>query len=59
MKRIKDERKIKTEGVIFGGIYKPKKNPFRHSYRAEYALVVFLVAIFAFFVFVLKIAGAT
>lgn len=59
MKKRKTEQIIKTEGVIFGGVYKPKKNPFRHSYRAEYALVVLLMFVFAFFVFVLKIAGAT
>ena len=49
--------KIKSEGVIFGGMYKPRKNPFRHSYRAEYAILFFLVSTFAFFSFVVWIAG--
>ena len=57
VERDKKKMKIKSEGVIFGGTYKPRKNPFRHSYRAEYAEIGFLVCIFALFLFVLWLAG--
>ena len=49
--------KIKSEGVIFGGAYKPRKNPFRHSYRNECAEIGFLACIFALFLFVLRYFG--
>ena len=51
------EKGIKSEGIIFGGIYKPKPNPFRHSYRAEYAVIILLSGIFVLFTMVLKMAG--
>ena len=56
-KGIKTERMFKTEGIVFGGTYKPKPNPFRHSYRAEYAEIILLGSIFVFFTMVLKMTG--
>ena len=54
---VKTERITKTEGIIFGGIYKPKPNPFKHSYRAEYTEIILLSGIFVFFTTVLKMGG--
>lgn len=51
------EKGIRSEGIIFGGMYKPKPNPFKHSYRAEYAVIILLGGIFVLFTAMLKIGG--
>lgn len=49
--------KIKSQSIVFGGAYTPKPNPFKYSHRAEYAVIILLIACFAFWFATFKILG--
>ena len=49
-------KKIKSEGIVFGGTYKPRKNPFMQGHKkGQYALVLVAAASFGMWLLFLKL----